>query len=176
MHIRLSTLTYVLACFIAVCCVDVSAQVLWAAGPSGGDGGVEFDEHALPGPGLTLPAFGLRVSRIRICSGTFVDSIQFTWASGSTVITGQRHGGGGGVCRIHTLAGDERIISIRGRYGRVVDSIVITTNRHRTLPITAGGPGGAAPFSYEAPPDGSITALIGRSGDYLDAVGIIVGK
>jgi hypothetical protein len=153
-----------------------SAQILSTEGPSGGDGGVEFEERALPAPGLTLPAFGTRVRDVRICSGVFVDSIQLTWRVGTGAVTGVRHGGGGGRCRTHTLADDERIVSISGRYGRVVDSIVITTNRRRAVPIVAGGAGGAAPFAYSVPSDGSITALIGRSGDYVDAVGIIIGK
>lgn len=179
MHLRarVSMFTCVLVCVISLGCLDVSAQVSWTAGPSGGDGGVEYDERVLPttGPGFDLP-FAFRVSQIRICSGTFVDSIQFTWVGGSTVIKGQRHGGSGGVCRTHTLASDELITRISGRYGRVVDSIVITTNRRRILPIAGGGTGGAARFSYEVPADASIKSLIGRSGDLLDAVGVVITR
>jgi hypothetical protein len=40
--------------------------------------------------------------------------------------------------------------------------------------ITAGGPGGDADYTYEAPPGFEIAGFYGRSGEFVDAIGVVL--
>jgi hypothetical protein len=60
---------------------------------------------------------------------------------------------------------------VRGRYAAYVDSLQIITNR-RTSP-KYGGNGGAQDFVLKAPPGERIVGFCGRSGGYIDAIGIV---
>jgi hypothetical protein len=53
-----------------------------------------------------------------------------------------------------------------------VDSLRIHTNMRVTE--TFGGPGGGVDFFYQAPIGFSIIGFVGRSGLYLDAIGVVV--
>jgi hypothetical protein len=57
-------------------------------------------------------------------------------------------------------------------YGQYVDSIRFHTNL-RVSP-TYGGSGGGADYYYEAPPGWQIVGFYGRSGAYIDAVGVVL--
>ena len=40
--------------------------------------------------------------------------------------------------------------------------------------IFVGGPGGTAEYTYEAPPGFEIVGFYGRSGDLVDAMGVVL--
>ncbi len=67
-------------------------------------------------------------------------------------------------------AGNEYIIGFSGRYGDYIDSLKIQTNK-RTSP-QFGGSGGRQDFRVRVPSGNRAVGLIGRSGRYLDALGI----
>src|SRR5262249_19305797 len=153
---------------VAISSGSAFAQSWNVFGPSGGYGGEEFKD-GLPG-GNVVFGVRIRVSRIIICSGWYIDSITFFWqrGSGPAQISGVRHGGNGGRCSTYIFANDERILSVRGNYGQFVDRLIVSTPRRD---IVHGGAGGSARFSYSAWPGGAIVGLSGRSGVYLDAIG-----
>jgi hypothetical protein len=114
-----------------------------------------------------------RVVEVRIRSQTAIDQIDVIVedSAGRRRSVGA-HGGEGGQTR-PTLAldRDEYITAIRGRYGNVVDSLVIVTNKRTE---SFGGTGGGAAYDYEAPPGTEIAGFIGRAGNVIDAIGVLI--
>ena len=70
-----------------------------------------------------------------------------------------------------TLAADEYITVIGGRYGRVVDSLFIKTNKGQAK--RWGGDGGNVDFFYSVPPGRSISGFFGLAERYVNAIGVI---
>jgi hypothetical protein len=101
-----------------------------------------------------------------------VDSIQVIYGlpNGRTV-EGPRHGGPGGQASSFRLDSDEYIVGISGRYGKNIDCVRIQTNK-RTSPLY-GGSGGRQDYRVDVPRDNQAVGLIGRSGNLLDAIGLI---
>jgi hypothetical protein len=131
---------------------------------AGATGGSAFQDSA-----ITQDA---RVAEVRIASGDFIDSIQFVYAlADGRRATGTLRGGSGGNVNTFSLDSDEYITGISGRFGRYIDSLRIHTNK-RTSPFY-GGSGGREPFRIDVPPANQAIGLIGRSGRYLDALGLI---
>ena len=60
---------------------------------------------------------------------------------------------------------------IHGRSGTFVDSLVIITSTGHTYSF---GGGGGPTFRYVVPPNRSITGFCGRSGIYIDAIGVVI--
>lgn len=133
-----------------------------ACGPSGGKGGNLFIDTSTPNQ---------YISEIKVRSGNVIDSIQVTYKDSFNVVTtGSRHGGTGGRESVFRLAPDEYIVSIGGKYGNNIDKLWIKTNKGRTQEW--GGNGGNVDFTYVVPDGWMIISFWGRSGKYLDAIGV----
>jgi hypothetical protein len=118
----------------------------------------------------TIP-FGARIMEIRVQGARFIDGIQAVYAlPDGSVFEGPYHGGRGGNSNVFRLEDDEYIIGISGRFGDYLDSIRIHTNL-RTSP-QFGGSGGRQDFRIDVPTGNQAVALFGRSGRYLDALGL----
>jgi hypothetical protein len=133
----------------------------------GGRGGSPFSDDNIPQ--------GARISEIRIQSGERIDGIQVVY----TLRDGRQqesayHGGRGGRGNVFRLDADEYVIGIYGRYGENVDSLTIRTNK-RTSP-TYGGRGGNADYRVDVPSGSMAIGFMGRSGQRLDAIGLVIGR
>ena len=129
----------------------------------GGRGGRQFAD-------LDIPT-GAKVTEVHIRSGDHVDSVQllYTLADGNTQM-GTRHGGSGGQLNVFRLDSDEYITGISGRYGDIIDSICVQTNKRTSS--TFGGRGGRQDFRVEVLAGNQGIGFTGRAGDYLDAIGL----
>lgn len=141
-----------------------SAETFTFLGPSGGQGGNYFSDKQTG---------GLRVTEVRVRSGAFIDAIQFVYKNViDQEIAGQQHGGNGGNPSVFKLQQGEYITRITGKHGDFIDSFQLVTNYGRIKGW--GGTGGSSHYTYSAPPGSSIFGLFGRSGVYVDAVGVIL--
>lgn len=132
----------------------------------GGSGGDAFSD--------SQPAAGARVTEVRIRSGERVDSVQmvYTLSDGRTVL-GPRHGGGGGQLHAIVLDFDEYIVALSGRYGEMIDSLRVVTNKREFQLF--GGPGGSRDYRIDVPYGYQAVGFAGRAGKYLDAIGLTYG-
>ena len=134
-------------------------------GPSGGNGGHEFD-------GYTIPA-GAKVHEIRVNAGFYVDGLQLVCVDAAGAVTELPHlGGKSGFHHTITLDADEYLTGISGRSGRYIDSIRFHTNKRTTDSI--GGRGGENEYHYEAAANGEVAGFFGRADWYIDQLGVIV--
>lgn len=124
----------------------------------GGTGGKEFSDD------LTQVR---RISRIIVRSGNYIDSIEVTYILGAGNSVTVRHGGTGGTPITIDLKEGEYITQIAGRAGDYINQISFTTNKGTTFG-PYGGTGGA-PFRLG---DLRTGGFFGRSGNYLDALGV----
>lgn len=123
----------------------------------GGPGGSRFDDRIVGGD---------RVRALWLAAGRLVDSIQVAYRDGHRT---SRHGGTGGAGHWTAFEPDELILGIGGRYGELVERLVIRTT-HRTL--SGGGQAGPGkPFTLLAPDGYHIIGFHGGSGVYLDRIG-----
>ncbi len=130
----------------------------------GGRGGRAFSDSQAPADA--------RVTEVRIQSGDRVAAVQFVYAlADGRSVTGPLHGGSGGRASVFRLDSDEYITGISGRYGDNIDSIRIQTNK-RTSPLY-GGRGGDRDYRIDVPGGNQAVGFAGRSGDYLDAIGLV---
>ena len=112
---------------------------------------------------------------VQVSSGSFVYSLQMVLQlPGGQITYMDKHGGDGGNAATFSLRDGEYINAISGSYGQYVDSIRFHTNL-RVSP-TYGGNGGDADYYYAAPPGWQIVGLYGRSGAYIDAVGVVLAE
>ena len=133
-------------------------------GYSGGGGGIEFKDYVIPQNST--------VKEVIIRSGEYVDAIGIVHRTAEgTSYPLDMHGGGGGVRKEFRLEPNEYITEINGRYGEIVDSIQIHTNRK--VSPKYGGSGGNKEYRYIAPEGTEVVGFYGRSGTYLDAIGIV---
>jgi len=146
---------------------------VFRCGPTGGGDGTPFD--TLEGRGATA-----RPVRIRIRADRFLDAIQVDYREGGRTSTGERHGGGGGNPAELRLGRNEYVTSVSGRRGSLVDYIVIDTNQRKRA-LSAGyrlryfeprSPFNAE-YRFDAPEGCEIAGFFGRSGSYVDALGVI---
>jgi hypothetical protein len=139
-----------------------SALEIYILGPSGGEGG----------EGFTDEIYDIHeTSDLYIWTGSVVEGV--TLKRGEEAV-GYSHGTFKGTMHTFTLQQGEYITGISGKYGRFVDSIQIHTNR-RVSP-RYGGPGGSAEYIYEAPNGWEVAGFCGRSGDVIDAIGVVLRK
>jgi hypothetical protein len=129
---------------------------------AGGPGGSPFSDNP--------PAAHARVAAVMVRSGSWIDSVQvlYQMPDGSR-FESARHGGPGGGPGVFVLEPGERITAISGSHGQYVHSIRIHTDRRssREYGVAAG-----APFRIEVPPGRTMVGFVGRSGAYLDAIGL----
>jgi hypothetical protein len=139
-------------------------------GPSGGDGGNHYSDGTEAGQFSTDDH---KLVEVRIRSGAFIDAIQTVYEDsiGNKIVSAQ-HGGNGGKLITFKLALGEYITRISGMYGWVVNTLLIETNKGRAQGW--GNPGGLGTYNYTAPPGTSIHGFFGKSGLYLDAIGVIL--
>jgi hypothetical protein len=130
----------------------------------GGPGGNSFTDQGIPSDA--------QVTEVRISAAKFVDSVQLTYVlpDGRT-FTSPRRGGSGGELSVFSLDPDEYITGLSGRCGTYIDSLRIYTNK-RTSPLY-GGIGGGPEFRIETPRGRQAVGFTGRSGKYLDAIGLV---
>jgi len=133
------------------------------AGVYGGRGGSPFSDAEIP--------LGARLSEVRMYAGNNVDGIQAVYAlpDGRT-FEGPVHGGTGGRKNVFRLDAGEYLIGISGRYGELVDSLTLRTNKRTSQ--TFGGRGGSRNFSFQVPAGTQAIGFTGRAGRYLDAIGL----
>lgn len=117
---------------------------------------------------------GWRISRITVRADRFIHSIQFEVISGSNRKSHGPHGGEKGEAHQITLAEDEYVLGISGRYDQFVRSLAILTNKRRYGPF--GAKGGAHTFDLRAPEGYVVVGFKGRCGAGLDAIGIVVER
>ena len=128
---------------------------------SGGSGGAPFVEMVAPS--------GV-ISGITIRSGSLIDSIRLTYRYRHQV-SSRTYGGSGGTAKSFSLQQGEYITEFGGRSGKYVDSIYIKTNKGRTQ--RWGGHGGERSFRFIGTRHSPIQGIWGRSGVYIDAIGVI---
>jgi len=134
-------------------------------GYSGGTGGVDFNDE----PFISR---GSGVVEVRIRSGSRVDAVQMLLQDPK----GNQyelpwHGGGGGQPHTFRMNPGQFVTKIYGRYGSGVDHIHVVTNLGEIG--DGGGDGGGADYVYEVPDRYQIVGFYGRSGDKIDAIGIV---
>ena len=156
------------AMFICVSMVlpvkHASADTFSFCGPSGGTGGSYYADNETE---------GLHVVEVRVWHGKYIDAIQFVYGNKQGgQIEGKKHGGNGGGLSTFKLQPGETIAKISGKHGSLVDSMQLLTSNGREQQW--GGPGGTVRYTYSAPPGSSIFGLFGRSGTYIDALGVIL--
>lgn len=152
-------------------------EELLLCGPTGGEGGRAFSDAAILGRSP-----GAAVSRITVRADRFLDAIAVDYAEAGGAFAGRRrHGGDGGEEHELTLRRGEYITAISGRFGTLVDRIVIDTNRREAAlaaganfrPLEPRTPFGAD-YRYEAPAGYEIAGFLGRSATFVDALGVIL--
>ena len=133
------------------------------AGIYGGRGGTPFSDTNIPQ--------GARISEVRVYAGQYVDGIQavYTLPDGRA-LEGPVHGGTSGGRNVFRLDSGEYIVGISGRYGDVVDSLALRTNRRTSQAF--GGRGGDRNFTFQVPAGNQAIGFMGRAGRYLDAIGL----
>jgi hypothetical protein len=130
---------------------------------AGGSGGTDFLDGDIPA--------GARIVEVRVEAGEFIDSVQMIYSfPGGRPVEAARHGGEGGRRGSFRLEQGEYIIGLSGRCGKYLDSLRIHTNR-RTSQLF-GGSGGEQDFRIDVPDESQATGFVGRSGKYLDAIGL----
>lgn len=134
---------------------------------AGGPGGTVFVDGDIPA--------GTDVVEVRIQAGEYVDSVQMIYElpDGRSLMA-VRHGGDGGRAATFRLERGEYIVGLSGRCGTHVDSLRIHTNM-RTSQLF-GGSGGDRDFRIDIPDDNQATGFMGRSGTYLDAIGLTYAR
>jgi hypothetical protein len=130
---------------------------------AGGRGGSAFSDRDVPA--------GARIAEVNVRAGERIDAVQviYTLPDGRSQ-EGARHGGMGGNAYVFRLDSDEYITGLSGRYGEMIDSLRIHTNKRVSQPF--GGSGGNRDFRVDVPAGNRAVGFAGRSGKLLDAVGL----
>jgi jacalin-like lectin domain-containing protein len=173
---RKFTLRFLVATFLSLALSstllvgDVRAASFSFLGSSGGVGGNYFSDGQAGGQ---FSSGDRRLTEVRIRSGVFIDAIQLVYEDviGQKIIS-PMHGGTGGTLSVFKLAPGEYITRISGKYGWYIDHLLIETNKGKAKGW--GGTGGSANYTYTAPPGSSIHGFFGRSGTFIDAIGVIL--
>lgn len=117
-----------------------------------------------------------QLDSIRVRSGSWLDAIELGYRISDSsetryVSCGGQGGAEGGSLKLEP---GEYITRVRGRYGLYVDLLIVETNLGRVKEF--GSVRGNPPrhFDYRVPPGMAITGLTVNSGDYVDAIGVVV--
>ena len=133
--------------------------------PVGGNGGKLFDDTA------RIPDSS-KVTKVLVRHGELIDAIRIVHDD----VDLDWHGGEGGHEEFFQLAPDEYIISISGQYGQFIDSLYIHTSTGRVSKLCFGGRGGHKSYNFTAPDGYEIVGFFGRSGQWIDSIGVIARK
>lgn len=149
---------------VALTAGHASAQQLSVFGPSGGPGGTQFTDGVIGGDWPT---------ELLIRSGWYIDAVQIVYKSKQTnaMRTGPRHGGTGGTLKAFKLNDGEYIVKIGGTYDKYVTSLWVFTNQGRQMEW-GDKSRGRADYFYSAPSGSMIYQFWGRSGTFVDAIGV----
>ncbi len=129
----------------------------------GGSGGSAFSDSDIPQ--------GARISEVRVRSGEMIHAIQAVYKLGDgRVFEGEIHGGDGGTLSVFRLDSNEYLVGFSGRSGVHINSLSIRTNK-RTSPVFGESRGGNI-FNINVPLGNQAIGFMGRSGSYLDAIGL----
>lgn len=161
---RLSILT-----LIAVLSLPCVAHAQWYQGPSGGTGGHDFDDWGESGQRRDM-------SRLYVIYDD--NSIRCLKIDYKSLTPGLEHGN----CSrdpfdesthsaLLILEPDEYVLGIAGTFGDHISSLRIYTSKGQTA--RWGNEVGKWNFGYTAPSGQTVVAFIGRSGDKLDALGVM---
>lgn len=138
-----------------------TAGMAASAGPSGGAGGSAFYNGPLPNE---------VIDEVQVRHGAWIDSVELIYRNVTNGIrrSGGHNGGwGGGESRAY-LAPNEYITTVWGYTGSYVNALNFRTNLGRYF---YRGNAVGAYYQYDVP--GRMTGVKGRSGAYLDAVGVV---
>jgi hypothetical protein len=154
--------------FSVVMCgtLPAAAEAYYKFGPSGGG----LADKSLKPFDASAPA-GNRISEVQVWEDKYIEAIQLIYESGQS----KKYGGSGGKLLKSLkldLTQDECIQTVKGRYGDVVDSLIIRTNIGRT--VIWGGPKGSADYVYTVKPGDSIQGFFGFYKDHINAIGVQV--
>jgi large repetitive protein len=149
----------------------VSTSIIWNIASNqtpiestifGSAGGTDFVDNVQPGQTL----IGVNVRH-----GSWLDGIQGVLNAGTLTL----HGGTGGALTTVTWSANEYLVRIYGLYGSNVGQISLVTNTGRILgPYgTAGGGNNTGNFDITVPEGHEIVGFNGRSGAYLNAIGVL---
>ncbi|CAO2144161.1 unnamed protein product [Urochloa humidicola] len=142
--------------------------VLQRRGPWGGDGGSTHDITVAP----------KNLKSVKVCSAVVVDALSFCYLDRN----GREHstplwGGVGGSIRTINLGPSEFVKEVSGTYGpfpplpNIITSLTLVTNLSSYGPF--GQPAGTT-FHTRVDRTGTIVGFFGRSGTYLNAIGVYV--
>ncbi len=139
----------------------VSISVAGSSGPSGGTGGGAFYDG---------PSANEVVSHVSVRHGAWIDSIQLTYRNIVTGVyrNGGHRGGWGGGPSLAVLAANEYVTTVWGYSGSYVNALNFRTNLGNTYYR-----GNAAGVYYQYDVPGRLTGIKGRSGAYLDSIGVV---
>lgn len=141
-------------------------QAQWYQGPSGGRGGVPFDNWTRTGGKRKVQELIIKYDTvIRCVMVSYVDGSASSAGSGCSLAPPTIKIGHFGIDL------DEFLIGVAGRHGDVIDSIRFFTNKKNSG--TYGGSGGTVDFGYTAPSGHRIVAFTGRAGSSVDAIGVL---
>jgi hypothetical protein len=144
--------------------IPLAAFALDSTAQFGGPGGKPF---------IDQPESEVRVMAVAVRAGDFIDAIGTVYRRrGRDPYATPLHGGNGGDAEVFELGDDERIIAISGGSGRFVEWLQIHTNRRSSRVF--GRPGDGRDFRIEVPEGQVAIGFSGRSGKYLDAIGLVL--
>lgn len=166
-----SVLLRLVFAFLVLAGASLPAAAQWYQGPSGGTGGYEFDEW-LDGKQGRITSVGvleedgsIKCFRINVMphSGKNLSYGTCPWWNAQAQPDPR--------LRMFYLASDEYILGVAGGYDDHINSIRFWTNKRASTRY--GELQGKYSFGYTAPSGQMIVAFTGRSGDNLDAIGVM---
>lgn len=144
--------------------------VLQVIDPSTAQGGLPFQDVTEGSVALAR-----RPGQIRLQGDRFVTYMGVLYSSDLTASITCEHGRGGGPSDSFTFQRKEHVKEIRGTYIDLVHQLTITTSFGNTFtwPTSPDGAPSQNTFSFVATADTRFLGFKGRSGDYLDRLGIV---
>jgi hypothetical protein len=112
-----------------------------------------------------------KVIAILISAGLCIDFLQLIVRQNGVPQALVQHGGDGGHLTPFVLADDEYLTGITGRYELYIYSMTLHTNIRTSQRF--GGSGGEREYSIHASAGEQIVGLWCRSGQFVDAIGVI---
>ena len=147
-----------------------------AYGPSGGPGGSEFRIWPPIEDGFTLDTTPFEIAGLIFNTGSYIDAMQVIYRNvqtGDMVVSDKVGGNGGMKAPPFELAQDEYITNFLGWAGDYVNSLAVFIIG-LSQPVVFGSPETTTNFEYTWEPTEEVIGFWGRSGAYIDAIGVLV--